>query len=94
MAVEVFAKTFVPISVSLAARRSYVACPQIWGFASAHAIYGPTLAIMLSSAVLVVTLLFPDIKDPTQRGFRGLMQLLGIAVATAPGLSVFIGMTI
>ncbi len=56
--------------------------------------YGPSLAVMLSSAVLVVTLLFPEINDPTQRGFRGLMQLLGIALAIAPGLSVFIGLTI
>ena len=95
MAVEVFAKTFIPITISLACTSlALIGCPLLWRFALAHAMYGPSLAIMLSSSVLVVTLLFPDIEDPTQRGFRGLMQLLGIAVAAAPGISAFVGLTI
>ena len=95
MATEVFAKTFIPITVSLACTAlALLGCPLLWPYALAHLMYGPSLAIMLSSSVLVVTLLFPDIEDATQRGFRGLMQLLGIAVATAPGVSVFIGLTI
>jgi len=95
MAVEVFAKTFIPITVSLGCTViALIGCAPLWPYALAHLMYGPSLAIMLSSSVLVVTLLFPDVDDGTQRGFRGLMQLLGIAVATAPGVSVFIGLTI
>ncbi|MHB8634848.1 MAG: putative ABC exporter domain-containing protein [Fimbriimonadaceae bacterium] len=95
MVVEVFAKTFVPVSVSLGCTvLALIACPLLWQFALAHVMYGPSLAVMLSSSVLVVTLLFPDIEDGAQRGFRGLMQLLGIAVATVPGLSALIGITL
>lgn len=95
MIVEVFAKTYLPIIVSVGCTSLALAgCPLLWPYAVAHLMYVPSFAVMLSSAVLVVTLLFPDIEDPTQRGFRGLMQLLGIALATAPGISAFIGVTI
>jgi len=34
--------------------------------------------------------MFPDIDDPTQRGFRGLMGLLALVVTVGPGVGLFI----
>jgi hypothetical protein len=38
-----------------------------------------------------MTILFPDFEDPSQRGFRGLMNFFGIVFACAPGALAFIG---
>ncbi|MBS1705228.1 MAG: hypothetical protein JST40_05095 [Armatimonadetes bacterium] len=45
----------------------------------------------LSSATCLITLLFPDIDDPTQRGFRGLMGLLAMALCLGPGIASGVG---
>jgi hypothetical protein len=37
--------------------------------------------------VLLVTVLFPDIDDATQRNFRGLMTMLGCVIAASPMLA-------
>jgi hypothetical protein len=36
--------------------------------------------MMLMSVSLVGTMLFPDVDDPTQRGLRGLVQMLGLVI--------------
>jgi hypothetical protein len=61
-------------------------------FALSGLLVFPTFALLIYAATFLTTILFPDIDDPTQRGFRSLMQLLGIAIVGAPGLGIFIGL--
>lgn len=49
-----------------------------------------SVALVMSSSALLVTILFPDVDDPTQRGFRGLMQMLGTALTLFLGVAVFL----
>lgn len=58
--------------------------PGIWDVAIGGILMAPSLAIVLASVVMMVTILFPDVDDATQRSFRGLMVLLGSAIASAP----------
>lgn len=43
-------------------------------------------ALLTSAAVFLVSVLFPDFEDQTQRGFRGLVMLLALAVSAFPCL--------
>ncbi len=61
--------------------------PGLAEYAGAAVLMMPTLACLLVSIVLLVTLLFPDVDDATQRGFRGLMMLIGIAISASPGVA-------
>ena len=40
--------------------------------------------------MLLVIVLFPDVDDPTQRMFRGLMLMLGIAIVLLPGAALLL----
>lgn len=53
-----------------------------------------SMALVMSSSALLVTILFPDVDDPTQRGFRGLMQMLGTVLTLLVGVGVFVGVYI
>lgn len=52
------------------------------------ACFSAFLGILSSS--FMTTIMFPDIDDPTQRGFRGLMGLLALVVTVGPGVGLFI----
>lgn len=65
------------------------AAPSMFPFVAAAVLAAPTLAILMCATTLAVTLLFPDVDDATQRGFRGLMTLLGMALLGAPGVIAF-----
>lgn len=58
--------------------------PANWEFPVASAILAPTVSVLVSACIYLVWLLFPDVDDPAQRGFRQLMILLGLAVAISP----------
>ncbi len=91
IAAEVLATAAPCIVVSLTA--SVVATlvlPAIWQHAFAAIIFGPSIAILICSAMCLITLLFPEIDDVAQRGFRGIITLLGVAVLGTPGLAVLI----
>ncbi|RYG19800.1 hypothetical protein EON82_21010, partial [bacterium] len=62
--------------------------PSAWPFALSGVLMTPALAVVLSAVVLLVTVLLPDMEDPTQRMFRGLMLLLGVALSVLPGGAV------
>lgn len=66
--------------------------PSLWPFVLASFIYTPALSLLLSSTVFLVTIMFPDFEDPTQRQFRGLMMLLALAVLGLPPTAVFLGL--
>lgn len=63
--------------------------PGLWQEAGAGIIGVPFGATLICEVVLLMTVLFPDVDDPTQRGFRGLMTMLGIAVAGGPCIAVY-----
>jgi len=70
-----------------------VAKPALWQFALATMIAMPFLSVLLCGVTCLMTILFPDYDDPTQRGFRGLMNLVGIVASCSPGVVIFILLT-
>jgi hypothetical protein len=62
--------------------------PRLWDIALGGIFMAPSLSIVLTSVALLVTVLFPDVEDATQRSFRGLMMMLGCAIAASPMLAL------
>jgi len=58
--------------------------PAMWDIHLSGIIIGPCLVIMISSLGFLISVLFPDFEDPTQRGFRGLIMMLAMAIAVLP----------
>jgi hypothetical protein len=52
----------------------------------------PSLAVLICLMTCLTTILFPDFEDPSQRGFRGMMNFVGVVVACAPGTLAFIAL--
>jgi len=71
-----------------------VVSPQSWQFAVAAAISTPAANLLLMSAMFLVTVLFPDMEDTTQRQFRGLVMLVAFAVTGFVPLAVFVAMMV
>ena len=89
---ETTAKAIAPTLLGLLCGLVGVAmAPAVWPQALAGALLLPSLAILLTAVVLLVVVIFPDVEDPTQRMFRGLMTLLGLAICVSPGASLFLG---
>lgn len=81
------APTFIAWAASLAI---LITQPRAWQFAIALAVAAPSFVLVVIAAQLVVILLFPDVDDPTQAAFRGVLQFLGSAIAAAPAFIVAI----
>lgn len=89
---EVLSKAIAPTILGLLSALVGIAfAPWAWTTALAGILMTPALAIVLSAVVLLVIVLFPDMEDPTQRMFRGLMLLLGVALAVIPAGVVLVG---
>ncbi|MCE9559747.1 MAG: hypothetical protein K8R88_12445 [Armatimonadetes bacterium] len=86
---EVFAKT-IPIlaSIVLGSLVSIAFRPSMWSSGLASILGAGSFAFLVCSLYCVLFLLFPEYEDPTQRGFRGIVMLLGITVFSLP--SVFV----
>lgn len=92
---EVAAKAVAPAILGLvSALIGVVVAPAAWTYAITGMYLTPTLAALLSGVVLLVVVLFPDVEDPTQRMFRGLMLMLGVAICAVPGIAVMLAGTI
>ncbi len=65
--------------------------PELWVFGIASLIGAPCLAVVVVSPIFLITVLFPDFDDPTQRGFRQMMLLLGVAAFAGPGIVLYLG---
>jgi hypothetical protein len=63
--------------------------PPLWQYALAAVFLAPFMSLLLSSCVFFVTMLFPDLDDPSQRQFRGLMTILAFAVCGFLPVTVF-----
>ncbi|HRI43060.1 MAG TPA: putative ABC exporter domain-containing protein [Fimbriimonadaceae bacterium] len=66
-----------------------IVTPSLWPHAVAGLIGLPTVALLLASVFCLVIVLFPDVEDPTQRGFRGLVNLLGIVLFCGPSIALY-----
>lgn len=90
---EVAAKTIPIVFIGLtAAIGATILDSRLLGVALGGLLMAPTFGLVLTSVSLVIVLLFPDIEDATQRGFRGLMMLLGSVIAALPGMGIAIGL--
>jgi hypothetical protein len=59
--------------------------PVLWHFALASESLVIGLSLLVSAAVFFVTIAFPDAGDASQRGFRGILILLGTFMCALPG---------
>lgn len=65
--------------------------PQWWAFVVAVLLFNPGLSIVMSASIFLITVLFPDEDDPTQRQFHRLVMLLAVVIAAAPGFGIAVG---
>jgi hypothetical protein len=87
---EIVAKAIPSIIVSyFATLVAFCVRPVLWQECFASLIVMPFISALICAAVFLVTILFPDVDDPTQRGFRGLMILLAIIISGSPGVLAF-----
>jgi len=63
--------------------------PDLASFAIASIIFLPGAGMLVSATVFLVTIAFPDAGDATQRGFRGILILIGLVLLSIPGLAAF-----
>ncbi|MEM2786046.1 MAG: putative ABC exporter domain-containing protein [Candidatus Nitrosotenuis sp.] len=59
-----------------------------WQVGIASLLLLPCIALILVATQLLLLLLFPDVEDPAQRAFRGLMQFLGSLLISSPPIVV------
>lgn len=89
---EVAAKTLPTFLISAIASIGVIVLkPGLILTAISGIFLAPSLALVLSGGSLIVILLFPEVDDPTQRGFRGLMNLLGAVIVAIPTVLVIGG---
>jgi len=69
-----------------------IVAPSAWPQALAALIGMPPLALLLAAVFCLVILAFPDVDDPTQRGFRGLVNMLGIVLFCAPSAAIYLAL--
>lgn len=83
---EVLSKCVPTIVMSTVASIA-VTClkPVLWGAAFGSVFYAASLSLLISATVFLVTIAFSDAGDSSQRGFRGILMLLGIVICGLPG---------
>ncbi len=63
--------------------------PRLWNEAITLVFVLPSYSLLLSSTTMLSTLLFPDVDDPTQRGFRSFISMIAQVFGTVPGIICF-----
>jgi hypothetical protein len=92
---EMFGKSIIPIFLCWFGSIVTIGFhPELWPYILGAMAFMPSLAGVLTGITLVILLLFPDIDDPTQRSFRGLVTLLGIALTMMPGALALLGIVV
>ncbi len=66
--------------------------PAVWAFTLGGMLLGMSGAVLISACIGLTTVLFPDIDDPSQRSFRGIVQLLVLAIFALPPLGMYVGL--
>lgn len=89
---EVLSKSMLGVFASwIGALVVLVLRPEMWQFALGAMLATPAVSVVISSATFLLTLMFPDVDDPSQRGLRGLLQFVAIIVLLFPGVALAIG---
>lgn len=89
---EVVSKAFWGVALSVFSCALTVALePGWWAFALAALAFNPGLSVVMSAAVFLITVLFPDEDDPGQRQFHRLVMLLAVVISAAPGFGIAVG---
>ena len=63
--------------------------PMLWSFVLASIWMVLGMSLLVSATVFLVTIGFPDAGDASQRGFRGILTLLGMVIFGLPGAATF-----
>jgi hypothetical protein len=66
--------------------------PELWQWALGAALVMPSLSVLLSGVFFLASVLFPDMDDPTQRGFRGLITMIALIVFCGPAGLLFVAL--
>ncbi|AIE86434.1 putative ABC exporter domain-containing protein [Fimbriimonas ginsengisoli] len=65
---------------------------RIWAYSLAAILMATTLALTWAAVSLLVILLFPDVDDAAQRGFRGMLLLIGCVLTALVPVGMAIGL--
>lgn len=91
---EVFAKSLIGGLSSLLGAAVVVAIkPMLWEWALAGLVAAPAMSLLLSATGFLIVMLFPDLDDPSQRQFRGLMFLLATVIFAVFPIGAFLLLT-
>lgn len=89
---EVLSKSiFGAIVCMFSSSVAMIAKPGVWAWGVAALLIAIPLSLLLGAVSFLVVMLFPDLDDPSQRQFRGLMLLLGIALFGLFPVGAFVG---
>jgi hypothetical protein len=92
VAYEVMGKVAYPlVTLILLMVAAVVARPATWPLAVAGLVSGPAFIAGLNAVFGMLTIMFPDVNDPTQRGFRGLVTSLGMVLFLGTVVGVGVG---
>ena len=92
---EVLSKCIPTVFMSLVASVVVIALrPVLWDAAIGSAVYGASLSLLVSALVFLVTIAFSDAGDASQRGFRGILILIGVVICSLPGAAILWGLTL
>jgi len=65
-----------------------VLIPSWWPAVLAVLLFNPAFSVVMSAAIFLITVLFPDEDDAAQRQFHRLVMLLAVVIAAAPGFGI------
>lgn len=68
--------------------------PALWQYSIAAIIISPFMSMLLSGVAFLAVMLFPDVDDPSQRQFRGLITLLGTVIFAAFPVGLIAGLLV
>ena len=69
----------------------FVMRPELWDLHLTGILLAPSFMLLMASFSFLVIVLFPDVDDPTQRGFRGMILMLGALMVAIPSAGLLIG---
>jgi len=91
---EILAKAALPTLSALGASLAWlVLMPRYWIVSLCVLLVIPTWGMVVSGLTSFIVLVFPD-DDPTQKGFKGLMTILGMILFAGPPIAVLVASTL
>jgi len=87
---QILGKSLFPALISVISAALILATTGSWDTALAALLAFPTTAAAIVAIQMLLILNFPDVDDPSQRGFRAFLQFLGSALASLPAIVLFV----